>query len=59
VVVVVVDEPGAAGTTTVLGAGAGWTTTGEGGADVRSSVQEKHPLAMTQTPNAINNTKAR
>jgi hypothetical protein len=56
VVVVVVDEPGGGDTTIV--AGAGWTTT-PGGCTVRSSVQEKQPLAMTQTPRAINKVKAR
>jgi hypothetical protein len=56
-VVVVVDELGGVpGTTTVEGA-AGWTMTC--GGVVRSSVQEKQPLAMTQTPSAISNVKAR
>jgi hypothetical protein len=55
-VVVVVDELGGVpGTTTV--AGAGWTMSY--GGVVRSSVQEMQPLAMTQTPSAISNVKAR
>jgi hypothetical protein len=52
VVVVVVDEPGIAGTTTVVGAGC---TTTAGGCVDRSSVQEKQPLAMTQAPRPTNN----
>jgi hypothetical protein len=56
-VVVVVDEPGGGfGTTTVAGAG---STTTRGGCVVRSSVQEKQPLAIIQTPRAIKNIKVR